>query len=55
MYGTVLQVDIYDSAGSLLAAMGSENMTAICARNVVHPQLPLLASGSGSGRMYVWR
>eukprot|EP00884_Botryococcus_braunii_P002941 jgi/Botrbrau1/12648/Bobra.67_1s0014.1 len=48
-------VDVYDAEGSLAIGLNSENMTAICSRQVVHPNLAVLASATASGRMYLWR
>ncbi|KAK9823208.1 hypothetical protein WJX72_001110 [[Myrmecia] bisecta] len=48
-------VDIFSASGSQEAALSSEYMTAITSRNVFHPQLPILAAGSASGRMHIYR
>ena len=32
-----------------------EKMTAIPARNAMHPRLPIIASGTNSGRIHIWR
>lgn len=41
--------------GKLGAQLSSEYMTAIPARNCVHPTLPVLAAGTGSGRIHIYR
>ena len=49
-------VHVYDAAnGKLGSQLSSEYMTAIPARNCVHPELPLLAGGTGSGRIHIYR
>lgn len=49
-------VDIFDaSSGKLTSQLSSEWMTAIAARNCVHPMLPILASATASGRVHIFR
>ena len=38
-----------------LVAHAADVMTAIPARNCVHPRLPIIASGTNSGRIHIWR
>jgi len=49
------QVDVFDDKGELLTQLSHELMTAIPPRVTVHPCLPVLAAGTGSGRMHVYR
>jgi len=49
-------VDVMDAKdGKMLIQLHGEYMTAIAARNCCHPSLPLLASGTASGRLHVYR
>ena len=51
-------VDILALSGgdlSLSAQLSGEGMTAIAARNAVHPSLPAIASATASGRVHVYR
>jgi WD repeat-containing protein 76 len=49
-------VDILDAkTGELTGQLSGEGMTAIPARNCVHPTLPVLAAGTASGRVHVYR
>lgn len=43
------------SGGELQHQLSSEHMTAIAARNCVHPTLPALAAATASGRAHVYR
>lgn len=38
-----------------LAQLSSDFQTAISSRHCVHPTVPVLAAGTASGRMYVYR
>ena len=49
------QVDVFDDKGDQLTQLSHELMTAIPPRVTVHPSLPVLAAGTGSGRMHVYR
>lgn len=47
---------VFDAAtGKEMARLVSEHMTAIPARVCVHPTLPVLAGGTCSGRINIWR
>ena len=35
--------------------LADEKMTAIPARNAMHPRLPVIAAGTNSGRIHIWR
>jgi WD40 repeat protein len=49
------RVDVFRAdSGASLATLESESMTAIAARVCVHPVLPALACGTGSGRLHVF-
>jgi WD40 repeat protein len=49
-------VDVYDAhTGELATQLSSEWMSAIPARNAVHPAIPVMASGTASGRVHVFR
>ena len=49
-------VDVIDAqTGSMACQLHSEYMTAIAARNCVHPLLPIVASATASGRIHVFR
>lgn len=49
-------VDVIDAAdGTMAAQLRGEGMTAIAARNCVHPTLPVLAAGTASGRLHIYR
>lgn len=49
-------VHLLDSRnGQQVAALSSELMTAIPARNAVHPSRPIVAGGTASGRVHVFR
>ena len=50
-----MQVDVFDDKGEQLTQLSHELMTAIPPRVTVHPYLPVLAAGTGSGRMHVYR
>ena len=49
-----LQVDVFHVDGKL-AQLSSEFQTAISSRHCVHPTVPVLAAGTASGRMLVYR
>ena len=49
-----LQVDIFSVDGKL-AQLSSEFQTAISSRHCLHPTVPVLAAGTASGRMLVYR
>ena len=55
--GMVVVLQVYDANQGGLVARHShpELMTAIPSRNDIHPTLPLLAAGTGSGRIHVYR
>jgi hypothetical protein len=48
---------VYDAKhGGLVAKYAHpELMTAIPSRNCVHPTLPVLAAGTGSGRIHIYQ
>lgn len=49
-------VDVYDAhTGELTTQLSSEWMSAIPSRNSVHPTLPVIASGTASGRVHIFR
>lgn len=49
-------VDVIDPvSGKLVVALKSDLMTAIPARNAVHPTLPILAAATASGRVHLWQ
>jgi WD40 repeat protein len=49
-------VDVIDAqTGTMACQLHSEYMTAIAARNCVHPRLPIVASATASGRIHVFR
>ena len=49
-------VDIFNAHdGSLQHQLQSEYMTAIAARNCVHPSMSVVASGTASGRIHIYR
>ena len=50
-------VNVYDAETGKLAKelMSSEYMTAIAPRNCVHPTMNVIASGTGSGRGFIYR
>ncbi|KAI3434695.1 hypothetical protein D9Q98_002758 [Chlorella vulgaris] len=49
-------VDVFDAgSGAMTAQLHSDHMTAIASRNAVHPQLPVLASATNSGRIHIYR
>ena len=50
-----LQVDIINAAGNEQAQLSSEFQTAISSRHAVHPAHPILAAGTASGRMHIYR
>lgn len=41
--------------GKHLAQLQSEFQTAVASRHACHPSLPLIAAGTASGRIHVWR
>lgn len=48
--------DVYDAAnGTRFSAFSSEDLTAIPSRNAAHPTLPVLACGTNSGRLHIFR
>lgn len=49
-----LQIDLLDTEGKL-AQLSSDFQTAISSRHCVHPTVPVLAAGTASGRMYIYR
>ena len=49
------QVDVFDDKGDQLTQLSHELMTAIPPRVTVHQYLPVLAAGTGSGRMHIYR
>ncbi len=50
------QVDLIDAAtGRLTTGLTGEGITAILARTCVHPTLPLVAAGTASGRLHVFK
>ena len=49
-------VDVIDAqTGTMACQLHSEYMTAIAARNCVHPLMPIVASATASGRIHVFR
>ena len=48
-------MDVFDDKGEQLTQLSHELMTAIPPRVTVHPCLPVLAAGTGSGRMHIYR
>lgn len=49
-------VDVFDAAsGQHRALLNSPFLTAIPVRMCVHPSRPVLAAGTSSGRMHIWR
>lgn len=55
MLSWLLQIDVFDSEGANLVQLSSEHQTAISSRHCVHPTLSVLAAGTASGRMHVYR
>lgn len=50
-----LQIDVFDNKGVNMVQLSSEHQTAISSRHCVHPTLSVLAAGTASGRMHVYR
>ena len=50
-----VQIDVFNSEGAKMVQLSSEHQTAISSRHCVHPTLPVLAAGTASGRMHVYR
>ncbi|DBB11441.1 hypothetical protein WJX82_009846 [Trebouxia sp. C0006] len=48
-------IDVFNDEGGKMAQLSSEHQTAISSRHCVHPTLPVLAAGTASGRMHVYR
>lgn len=48
-------IAMFDDKGHNLGMKTSDHMTAIPSRLAVHPELPLLAAATSSGRVHVWR
>eukprot|EP00803_Ostreobium_quekettii_P010962 evm.model.scf_523.1 EVM.evm.TU.scf_523.1 scf_523:16647-23842(-) len=53
--GMMRTVDMYDSAGKPSGQLSSEHMSAIPCRMCTHPQHPVLATATGSGRIHVFQ
>lgn len=51
----VLQIDVFDHKGANMVQLSSEHQTAISSRHCLHPTVPVLAAGTASGRMHVYR
>jgi hypothetical protein len=51
------EVELFDTAGGKLAAKLSDadRMTAIASRFAVHPTLDIIAAGTASGRLHIYR
>ena len=50
-----VQIDVFDSEGAQMVQLSSEHQTAISSRHCVHPTLSVLAAGTASGRMHIYR
>lgn len=49
------QIEFFSAtSGKRLHAFGSELLTAVPTINAIHPTLPLVASGTASGRLHLW-
>ncbi len=49
-------VDVFDAGtGKRVKQLNSEFMTAIPSRNCLHPQLPILAAATASGRVHLYQ
>ena len=51
----IMQIDVFDSEGAKMVQLSSEHQTAISSRHCVHPSLSVLAAGTASGRMHIYR
>lgn len=55
LQAAALQVDIINATGKEQMQVSSEFQTAISSRHAVHPAHPILAAGTASGRMHIYR
>ncbi|KAL3141680.1 hypothetical protein ABBQ32_004368 [Trebouxia sp. C0010 RCD-2024] len=48
-------IDVFDSEGAQMVQLSSEHQTAISSRHCMHPTMSVLAAGTASGRMHIYR
>ena len=50
-----MQIDVFNIKDDNMVQLSSEHQTAISSRHCMHPTIAVLAAGTASGRMHVYR